>query len=220
MTANYVTKKHPQIKIFGERHTATNALTVFIQRNFEGQHRYYDFLGWKHRRAPKKQEWQKQDYQHTLFLFTVRNPYTWLKAMHREPYYGHQPQITQLNFRDFILHSIEDYENCIQMWNEKYHSYLKMSRDVPQSLFVRMEDFLNDQEGIYTKLSTILQPIGIFQPYKTYVSGLGEKDSRELESSTKLPPVPDGTYKIINEQLDRNLMRTFDYQYAYSSADY
>ena len=212
--------KVTQVKIFGERHTATNAITAFIHQNFNAQCRYYDFLGWKHRRAPKRQEWEKQDYQNTLFIFTVRNPYTWLKALHREPYYPHQPQITQLNFRDFILHSIEDYENCIQMWNEKYRGYLKMSNDVPHSLFIRMEDFLKDQEDIYNKLSNILQPSNTFQPYEKYVSGLGEKDRSKLGSSTKLPPVPDITYKIINDQLDDNLVQTFDYQYANSSSDY
>lgn len=220
MPSNIIPQNPAQIKIFGERHTATNALTLFIQKNFEGQHRYYDFLGWKHRRAPKKQEWGKQDYQNTLFIFTVRNPYTWLKAMHREPYYPHQPQITQLNFRDFILHSIEDYENCIQMWNEKYNGYAEMSKDVPHSLFIRMEDFLRNQEDIYKQLSTILRPFNTFQPYNKYISGFGEKDSSKLGLATKLPPVPDTTYEIINEQLDANLMQTFGYQYANSCSDY
>jgi len=41
-----------QIKIFGERHTATNALTKFINQNFNVACRGYDFLVLKHRRAP------------------------------------------------------------------------------------------------------------------------------------------------------------------------
>ncbi len=209
-----------QIKIFGERHTATNALSAFIQLNFSCINRYYDFLGWKHRRAPEKQEWKKQDYQNTLFIFTVRNPYTWLKAMHREPYYCHQPGIKKLSFRDFIRYPIEDYENCIQMYNEKNNGYIRMSNDVPHALFIRMEDFLDDQNMIYEQLSNIFQPKSTFQPYEKYTSGLGENQKKELGGTTQLPPVPDSTYEIINKQLDNNLMCAFHYSYANTSSDY
>tara|TARA_B100001121_G_scaffold256694_1_gene234647 strand:- start:53 stop:268 length:216 start_codon:yes stop_codon:yes gene_type:complete len=43
-------------KIFGERHTGTNAVGLFLRENFNLGFKYYDYLGWKHRLAPKKSE--------------------------------------------------------------------------------------------------------------------------------------------------------------------
>ena len=111
-------------KIFGERHTGTNALSSFIIENFNIKFLYYDYLGWKHRLAPNETEIQKFATQETIFLFTFRNPYSWLKAMHRDPYYYHYPKITELNFFEFVQFQIEDYENLIMLWNQKNSSYL------------------------------------------------------------------------------------------------
>jgi hypothetical protein len=209
-----------QTKVFGERHTGTNAISAFISLNFDTRLPYYEFLGWKHRRAPKKKEWSKYDCSRTLFVYTVRNPYTWLKAMHRLPYYYHQPQIAKLRFRDFLLHSVEDYENYIQMWNKKYRSYIKMSRQVPHALIIRMEDFLADQEAVYERLQKVLPAKGAFQRYDKYAHGQGvEQDAGKLQSATELPPVPDETYALINRELDPKLMKYFGYQYAHCKVD-
>jgi len=206
-----------RFKIFGERHTATNALSAFLTQNFSLPSLYYDYLGWKHRLAPKKEEWEKFNPAQTLFIFTIRNPYTWLKAMHREPYYYHQPQIVKLTFREFILHSVEDYENYIKMWNLKNLSYLRMSNEVPNALVVRMEDFLLEQQELHERVGTLVQNNEEFRPFDKYVSGYGVDENKALSHITELPPVPDLTYEIINAQLDKSLMETFGYDYAYSS---
>ena len=49
------------LKVFGERHCGTNAIGYFAGKNFNLQVKHYDFLGWKHRLAPKKNEWSKFD---------------------------------------------------------------------------------------------------------------------------------------------------------------
>ena len=54
-----------------------------------------------------------------LFLITFRNPYSWLKAMHRETYNYNYPQIRELDFLSFLQIPFEDYENVIKMWNQK-----------------------------------------------------------------------------------------------------
>ena len=63
------------IKVFGERHCGTNAIGYFAGKNFKLEFQHYDFLGWKHRLAPKKDEWSKFNVQSCLFIFCMRNPY-------------------------------------------------------------------------------------------------------------------------------------------------
>lgn len=201
-----------QVKIFGERHTATNALSGFIKLNFDVLQPYYHILGWKHRKAPKKREWAKIDYQNTLFIFTVRSPYSWLKAMHRQPYYHEQPQISKLSFKDFILHSVGDYENFIQMWNEKNQSYIDMSKEVPNSMVIWMEDFISDQNKIFNRLQKVLSPRGAFQMYDKYTGGYGEKDPQKKPNPNQLPHESEEIYRIINDELETGIIDFFDYQ--------
>ena len=79
------------IKVFGERHSGTNAIGYFAGQNFNLETKRHDFLGWKHRLAPEREEWSKFDVESCLFIFCLRNPYSWLQAMHKEPYYEHYP---------------------------------------------------------------------------------------------------------------------------------
>ena len=99
--------KIDSVKIFGERHTGTNALSLFIRENFDLKFKYYEFLGWKHRLAPKKVEWIKYDTNNILFIFLFRNPYTWLNSMYKEPYYHHYLKINDRSFEEFLKFSIE-----------------------------------------------------------------------------------------------------------------
>ena len=71
----------------------------------------------------------------------MRNPYSWIKAMHKEPYYHHFPKIKDLSLERFIKFSIEDYENSIAMWNQKNDSYFRMSDEIPNSIIINIEDF-------------------------------------------------------------------------------
>ena len=51
------------IKVFGERHCGTNAIGYFAGKNFNLKLHHHDFLGWKHRLAPQKDEWSKFNVQ-------------------------------------------------------------------------------------------------------------------------------------------------------------
>jgi len=62
------------IKVFGERHSGTNAIGYFSGKNFNLQFKHYNFLGWKHRLAPEQAEWSKFDVESCLFIFCLRNP--------------------------------------------------------------------------------------------------------------------------------------------------
>lgn len=198
-------------KIFGERHTGTNALSSFIIENFNIKFLYYDYLGWKHRLAPNETEIQKFSTQETIFLFTLRNPYSWLKAMHRDPYYYHYPKITELNFFEFVQFQIEDYENLIMLWNQKNSSYLEMINKVPISMLVKVEDFHNDQQSYFNKISSKIEFNGNFIPMDRYLNGRGQSSDKSITESLTIPNLSREEIEVINSYLDKDLMKELNY---------
>jgi len=198
-------------KIFGERHTGTNALSSFIIENFNIKFLYYDYLGWKHRLAPNESEIQKFATQETIFLFTFRNPYSWLKAMHRDPYYYHYPKITELNFFEFVQFQIEDYENLIMLWNQKNSSYLEMINKVPISMLVKVEDFHNDQKSYFNRISSKIEFNGNFIPMERYLNGRGQSSDKSVTESLSIPSLSREEIEVINHYLDKDLMKELNY---------
>ena len=198
-------------KIFGERHTGTNALSSFIIENFNIKFLYYDYLGWKHRLAPNETEIQKFATQETIFLFTFRNPYSWLKAMHRDPYYYHYPKITELNFFEFVQFQIEDYENLIMLWNQKNSSYLEMINKVPISMLVKVEDFHNDQQSYFNKIKKKIEFNGNFIPMDRYLNGRGQSSDKSVTESLSVPNLSGEEIEVINHYLDKDLMKELNY---------
>ena len=116
------------LKLFGERHSGTNAVALFIVRNFRLSYKAFD-LGWKHRLAPNPREYENRT-ESTLFAFSFRNPYSWIKSMHRHSYEEHKMAgyLKKLSFDDFLRYPFIDYENIITTWNIKNNSYINMAR--------------------------------------------------------------------------------------------
>ena len=201
------------IKVFGERHTGTNAIGYFVGKNFNLKFLHYDFLGWKHRLAPKKDEWSKFDVQNCLFIFCIRNPYSWIQAMHREPYYDHYPKIKDLSLQEFVQFSIEDYENCIEMWNQKNDSYFRMSNEVPNSIIVNVEDFHADQNTFHKNLADLLnsQDLPLIK-MNDYVNGRGWHEKKDIASSLEVPELDKSVVKIINSFLSFETMKKCNYK--------
>jgi hypothetical protein len=201
------------IKVFGERHTGTNAIGYFVGKNFNLKFLHYDFLGWKHRLAPKKDEWSKFDVQNYLFIFCIRNPYSWIQAMHREPYYDHYPKIKDLSLQEFVQFSIEDYENCIEMWNQKNDSYFRMSNEVPNSIIVNVEDFHADQNTFHKNLADLLnsQDLPLIK-MNDYVNGRGRHEKKDIASSLEVPELDKSVVKIINSFLSLETMKKCNYK--------
>ena len=201
------------IKVFGERHTGTNAIGYFVGKNFNLKFLHYDFLGWKHRLAPKKDEWLKFDVQNCLFIFCIRNPYSWIKAMHREPYYEHYPKIKDLSLQEFVQFSIEDYENCIEMWNQKNDSYFRMSNEVPNSIIVNVEDFHANQNTFHKNLTDLLnsQDLPLIK-MNDYVNGRGRHEEKDIASSLEVPELDKSVVKIINSFLSLETMKKCNYK--------
>jgi len=201
------------IKVFGERHCGTNAIGYFAGKNFSLKFQHYDFLGWKHRLAPKKEEWSKFNVQNCLFIFCMRNPYSWIKAMHKEPYYDHYPKIKDLSLENFIQFSIEDYENCISMWNQKNDSYFSMAEEVPNSVVINVEDFNSDQKMFHTNIADLLnrhdEP---FIKMNDYVNGKGRHGQNDITSSLQIPKLDKKLLRIINSSLSEETMKKCNYE--------
>jgi hypothetical protein len=200
------------IKVFGERHCGTNAIGYFVGQNFNLQTQRHDFLGWKHRLAPEQAEWSRFDLEKCLFIFCLRNPYSWLKAMHKEPYYEHYPKIKELSFEDFLKFSIEDYENSIAMWNKKNLSYLRMAKEVPHSIIINVEEFHSSQEKIHADLQQVLSKDNVsFIPMNEYVNGRGRHDNKDIESSLAIPSYAAHVTELIHAFLSEEVMEQCNY---------
>ena len=201
------------IKVFGERHCGTNAIGYFVGKNFNLKFHRYDFLGWKHRLAPQKDEWSKFNVQNCLFIFCMRNPYSWIKAMHREPYYDHYPKMKDLSLEDFIQFSIEDYENCISMWNQKNDSYFRMSDEIPNSIIINVEDFNVDQGKFHANIADILNRHDMpLVKMNSYVNGRGRHEQKDITSSLRVPKYDEKLVRIINSSLSEETMKKCNYE--------
>ena len=200
------------IKVFGERHSGTNAIGYFAGQNFNLQTKRHDFLGWKHRLAPERTEWSKFDVESCLFIFCLRNPYSWLQAMHKEPYYDHYPKIKELSFEDFLKFSIEDYENSIAMWNKKNLSYQRMAKEVPNSIIINVEEFHSSQEKIHADLQQVL---GIDNspviPMNEYVNGRGRHTDKDIQFALAIPSFKKNITELIHAFLSDEVMEQCNY---------
>ena len=206
--------KTDSIKIFGERHTGTNAINLFIRENFDLTYKYYDFLGWKHRLAPKQSEWIKHDTSNTLFIFLFRNPYAWLRSMYKEPYYNHYLKINDRSFEEFLKFSIEDYENTICLWNQKNESYLRMSEEVKHSLSIRIEDFRSDQIRIHSLIAKAVgQNSTKVVELTGYISGRGLEENKSIDLSLTVPELTKSEKDLINSYLSRSIMEKIGYDF-------
>jgi hypothetical protein len=200
------------IKVFGERHSGTNAIGYFAAKNFNLKFKRYDFLGWKHRLAPRRNEWSKFDIDSCLFIFCIRNPYSWLKAMHKEPYYEHYPKIKDLSFEEFITFSIEDYENSIEMWNQKNISYFHMASEVPHSIITTVEEFHSSQLNFHENLMKELSISNAsFTPMNSYVNGRGRHEEADISESLKIPQFNSQSLELINASLSLEIMKKCNY---------
>lgn len=118
----------------------------------------------------------------TLVLFLVRNPYSWLQALHRRPYHARQPVPDRLE--DFLATPWrpvrrdrigERAVTPMELYNAKLRSYLdmigKLDRADHRFAVLTFEDFAIDQIAVFERLRHQLKSPAT--------------DPRPLERSTK-----------------------------------
>ena len=133
--------------------------------------------------------------------------------MHREPYYDHYPKIKDLSLDNFIQFSIEDYENCIAMWNQKNDSYFRMSEEVPNSITINVEDFHADQHKFHACIGDLLnrQDLPLVK-MNDYVNGRGRHEQKDIASSLQIPLLEKSLIKMINSFLSTEIMKKCNYE--------
>ncbi|MDC0440231.1 hypothetical protein OAM41_00505 [Gammaproteobacteria bacterium] len=143
----------------------------------------------------------------------MRNPYSWISAMHREPYYDHYPKIKDLSLESFVQFSIEDYENCIAMWNLKNDSYFRMSEEVPNSIIINVEDFHADQQKFHERMADVLnrKDFSLIK-MNDYVNGRGWHEQKDISSSLQVPKLEKSLIKVINSFLSTEIMKKCNYK--------
>jgi len=207
-----------QIKIFGERNTGTVYLEWLLKSNLEITLDKSPILGWKHRLAPEGADINDQLKEEMLFVCLIKNPYPWLLSMHKRPY-NHE-DLRKLGFADFLSFSFGDYKNPMVMWNKKNNSYVNLGNEVKNFVMVRYEDLLSNMRetmlGIIHEFDLPVPPL-IKNINSLITNSHGIKSHKfhkdfYLEEKWKKNLLPHHV-KIINEHLDPELMKKFNYSY-------
>ncbi len=183
---------------------------------------YEDNFGWKHGRGPTIEEIRHANVAKVFFVSITKNPYFWLRSLHRRPY-QHCGEFDR-NFSVFIRtrwkcrdrDRIPHVENPVYLWNVKNRSYLEIPDDTRLNL--RYEDYLADPDSFVRSIGTTTK--------------LAARYSRPtiIEKSTKKDPLTLADYRkkyqerrirekicpediaFINDSLDHELMKKFSYE--------
>ena len=118
-----------------------------------------------------------------------------------------------MSLENFIQFSIEDYENCIAMWNQKNDSYFRMSDEVPNSIIINVEDFNADQRNFHSRLADLLdmQDAPLVK-MNDYVNGRGRHEYKDITSSLEVPELEKRLIGIINSSLSIETMKKCNYK--------
>lgn len=244
-------RNNPRLKIYGERNTGTNYLSSLLQTNldvallrgtappalryfrhfFSDDERLIDAyfrwsypfnLGWKHGAASPRSNHPLCPARPTGFLFLVRNPYSWLLSLHKNPY--HQSTIKNMGFEAFLDRPWQIHQrdavaerpfNPIQLWNVKVRSYLDFCDQ--RKILIRFEDLLERPERWVDQIADKFgaKPT---QRYFTNITpstktnGVRYDDYREYYRNERWKEKL--TAKIvdrINQDLDQDLLTTLGY---------
>lgn len=156
---------------FGERHSGTNFLEVFLKKNLNLKEKNIKFKHWFDVECAIEQK----NTDNTLFFFIVRNPYDWIYAMKKKPYHFARER-DKLGWDDFLKEewysvtnnrwqTYEIMEDRNWMTGERYDNILKMrtgklylinflTKILRNTYVFRFEDF-RDNNLIERKLKNI-----------------------------------------------------------------
>ncbi len=231
------------IQIFGERGSGTNFLTSLIRKNYKGVKITSDFGG-KHwfirdhrpRGKPNKTTDNQclrplTDASDTLFIVVYRNPFDWLRSIHRKPFHGDGHW--GLSFSDFIRKPwvsytskklnqnwvddaenyflIEEAENIVQLRTQKINHFNALKDVVDNICFLNYETLNEDAEvmrGIASQYGIELQrPAIVNDPYHSR-SG---KKGRAGYVPRKYPEIDTKDIVFIRENLDWAVEQSMGY---------
>lgn len=197
-----------------------NVLDKYFERTFARN------LGWKHAQVRVARLLALGDaIRNVHFVTLVKNPYSWLLSLARRPYHrkdaNDAADIESLLRSEWMTVGRDNgppaYRDAIDLWNSKVRSYVELSGQLPTT-FLTYEALVEDPESAVDRIrrdSGVDWSGGRFQNLEEstkekskdasfYRRYYGEERWRE-----KLSPQVIG---LVNERLDRELMKTFGYR--------
>lgn len=181
-------------------------------------------LGWKHM-CPAPQRIGAQALAEVCFLCVVKNPYSWLLSLFRNPYHVGGRDVDFTSFLTRKLPVMEKRENIgpdpltpVEVWNRKGRGYLELRAQAARCLILPYEDFLRDEAAIVARLADHfgLQRLPGHQPVVSGVKRSNRAVTREayldyyLKERWKDELTPENII-YINGLLDFDLVANLDY---------
>ena len=185
---------------FGERHSGTNFLEVFLKKNLKLKENNLRFKHW----FDVEFALEQKNTDNTLFFFIVRNPYNWIYAMKKKPYHFWQEQ-QNLDWENFLAtewwsktnnrwetYEImqdrdwmtgERYENILKMRTGKLYLINFLTKILRNTYIFKFEDFL-DHNLIKAKLNNLSYTYGFgLHPYHSDFSFSGYRKNADVIDS-------------------------------------
>jgi hypothetical protein len=234
------------VQIFGERCSGTNFLTSLVYKNFRDIELTREFGGkhWFIRdHKPRPPGNNSTDFQSkrslknsddTLFLVIYRNPFDWLRSLHRKPY--HAPEHWGLNFSDFIrkkwisyetsrlnkdwpeakddYYFIEEAENILQLRTQKIRHLNQLETVVRNLCFVNHEVIANrvDLLGKIADQFKIELKHPVIQGENRYLSGHATKANHFAAKA--YPAIGEEDLEFLQLNLDWKIENSIGYTFG------
>lgn len=181
-------------------------------------------LGWKHTRVKPVAELNKYKIlaKDPSFVTITKNPYSWILSLYRNPY--HQYYENKPDFETFLhtpWHTV-DRENCpetlknpMELWNIKNSSYLQLIElgglnITTESLFANPSAVIDTISTRFAIAKTSEKFVDYEQSTKEQIKDINYYRDYYLQEKWRKNLSPNAI-NIINEALDRDLMRHFGY---------
>lgn len=235
-----------RFQIFGERCSGTKYLSSLLGANFPDLSPGMPF-GNKHLPAwyhLPKESYPGPDHHYTLkgeefclFVVIFRNPFDWLRSMHRSPYFA-APHLHNTSIHRFIalpweirqdgpenVRQIEKdpltgkpFKNVLHLRTAKIENMLRLKTKVSHIYYVNYETVRDFPEKVVEEIAEYfyLERNEPFRPISYECSGdpsYGERSQQEIsfQAPTPYTPAPNLRRKILKE-LDLDLERSIGYE--------
>ena len=181
-------------------------------------------LGWKHELITPQRIKEIEAYKNPVcFISLIKNPYSWLLSLHRNPYGAAE---INTSFEQFLTEPFktlkrenhpEPFENPIILWNEKNKSYLQLKNNFP-AIYIKYEDLLSDPKSAIDSISRQINLEKRFDDFKNITESTKEKSkdfsyykNYYLKEIWK-EKLNKKSIEIINKYLDEDLLNYFSYE--------
>ncbi len=180
-------------------------------------------FGWKHSCVVYNDLKYLPGFNETGFIFLVKNPYSFIKSLHKRPYHAlsevpkdidafiSSPWLTV--HRDAIKETLLN--TPIELWNYKVYSYIKFMENASNSLLLSYEEVLNNPEILFntieSKFSIIAKSrLAVTQSTKSDILQTDDYKDKYL-TNNPMSGLSSSSIDLIREVIDQNLAKVCQY---------